>query len=74
MDKKQLLEEQASTLKEAIEEALKETEIQLKGIFFGEHKSLNINTPEQRETGENPNTLLLYRIAKEFISFIRKIG
>lgn len=74
MDKKQLLEEQASTLKEAIEEALKETEIQLKGIFFGEHKSLNINTPEQREKGENPNTLLLYRIAKEFISFIRKIG
>lgn len=72
MDKKELLQEQSSVLTEAIGEALKETEIQMKGIFFGENRNLNINTPERGEGEENPNTALLYKIAKEFIAFIRK--
>ena len=72
MDKKELLQEQSSFLTEAIGEALKETEIQMKGIFFGENRNLNINTLERGEGEENPNTALLYKIAKEFIAFIRK--
>ncbi|MBQ9990880.1 MAG: hypothetical protein IJP31_08055 [Lachnospiraceae bacterium] len=73
MDKKDILEAQAPLLTEAITEALEGTKIQLKGILFGENQKLNINHPEENEPVENPDTALLYRIAKEFIAFVRKI-
>ncbi|MGN0308934.1 MAG: DUF6240 domain-containing protein [Lachnospiraceae bacterium] len=72
MDKKNVLQGQESLLTDAINEALEGTEIQMKGILFGENKNLNINLPETGEETVNPDTALLYRIAKEFIAFIRK--
>ena len=52
-------------------EALEETGIELKGIFFGENKNLNINGLEAKNNVKNTDTALLYKIAKGFITFIR---
>ena len=73
MDKKDILEAQAPLLTEAITEALEGTKIQLRGILFGENPKLNLNNPEKSEPTENPDTALLYRIAKEFIAFVKNV-
>ena len=71
MDKKELLWEQSGALTNIISEALEETGIELKGIFLGENKNLNINGLEAKNNVKNTDTALLYKIAKGFITFIR---
>ena len=71
MDKKELLWEQSGALTNIISEVLEETGIELKGIFFGENKNLNINGLEPKNNVKNTDTALLYKIAKGFITFIR---
>ena len=73
MDKKNLIEERAALLTDAITEALEGTKIQLKGILFGENKKLDINRPEASEAADKPDTALLYKIAKEFIAFVKTL-
>lgn len=73
MDKRDLLKQQSPMLAQVLGEALQETEIQLKGILFGENKHLDINSFEPRGKGEKADTALLYKVAKGFITFIKTV-
>lgn len=71
MDKKEKLESGVKDLSEALTEALEETKIEIKQLLFGSSHTLNINKAEPSTEGERPDTALLYRVAKGFITFIK---
>lgn len=73
MDGKKLLEAHMDNLQSALTEALKETKTEVKSIFFGVNEKLDINTPENRVRDENADISLLYKVAKEFIYYIKGI-
>lgn len=70
MDKKQLLEKGQDKLTKAVEEALEETKISLKGIFFGINETLDINRLEKRGEDLSQDISVLYKVAKSFIRYI----
>ena len=73
MDKKTLLESHMSSLQEALTEALKETKIEIKSLFFGVNEKLNINSLETPKIEKNTDISLLYKVAKEFIYYVKGI-
>lgn len=70
MDKKQDLQQREHQLTKAVEEALTETKISLKGIFFGVNEKLDINRLEKREENLSQDISVLYKVAKSFIRYI----
>ena len=73
MDGKQILETHMSRLQSALSETLKETKTEIKSLFFGVNKKLDINTPERKDREGNVDISLLYRVAKEFIYYVKGI-
>lgn len=70
MDKKDRLQLRESELKEAIEEALEETKIELKSLFFGTNGKLDINGAEKSEGSRKKDLSILYKVAKNFVRYI----
>ena len=70
MDKKEALQLRENELKEAIKEALKETKIELKSLFFAENSKLDINLPEKQEGNREKDLSILYKVAKNFVRYI----
>ena len=70
MDNKNTLEKRADELKKAIEEALEETRVEVKALYFGTNAAMDINTPEKNEGMSNNDISLLYKVAKGFIRYI----
>lgn len=73
MDGKKLLEAHMSSLQSALTEALKETKMEVKSMFFGVNDKLDINSPESRVKEQNTDVSLLYKVAKEFIYYVKGI-
>ena len=73
MDGKNLLQSHVSRLERAIEEALKETKLELKSIFFGVNEKLDIQATGNRENDKKTDISLLYKVAKEFIYYVKDI-
>ena len=73
MDGKKLLESHMENLQSALTEALKETKTEVKSLFFGVNEKLDINTPEKKDRDGNINVSLLYKVAKEFIYYVKGI-
>ena len=73
MDGKKLLEAHMEDLRSALTEALKETKTEVKSMFFGVNKKLDINTTEKRDRDGNTDVSLLYKVAKEFIYYVKGI-
>lgn len=73
MDGKEILEKNSDRLQDAINEALQETKTELKGLFFGVNEKLDINTLEGRQREEKTNLSLLYKVAKEFIYYVKEV-
>ena len=73
MDGKTLLQNHASEFQAAVTEALKETKTQLKSLFFGVNEKLDLHLEEQKERDRNINVSLLYKVAKEFIYYVKGI-
>lgn len=74
MDGKKILEGNAASLSESIKEALEETKIELRNIFFGVNKNLDINVPEKGEKTSEKNIDLLYKVAKSFIYYVKEVS
>ena len=60
-------------LQTALSEALKETKTEVKALFFGVNKKLDINTPEKKDRDGNVDVSVLYKVAKEFIYYVKGI-
>ncbi len=73
MDGKVLLESHMSNLQHALTDALKETKTEVKSLFFGVNEKLNINSLENRQREKNADVSLLYKVAKEFIYYVKGI-
>lgn len=73
MDGKKLLEAHMENLRSALTDALKETKTELKSLFFGVNEKLDINTPEKKDRDGNVDVSLLYKVAKEFIYYVKGI-
>ncbi len=73
MDGKEILEAHMSSLQSALTEALKETKTEVKSLFFGVNEKLDINTPEKKQRDGNVDVSLLYKVAKEFIYYVKGI-
>ena len=73
MDGKKLLEAHMGSLQSALTEALKETKTEVKSLFFGVNEKLDINTPEAKVRDRNADVSLLYKVAKEFIYYVKGI-
>lgn len=73
MDGKEILEGNAHRLQEAIEEALKETKIELKQLYFGVSTKLDINTLDERQRETQVDVSILYKVAKEFIYYVKEV-
>lgn len=73
MDGKTLLQNNRSDLQKALTEALKDSKTELKSMFFGVNEKLDINFADQKERDKNINVSLLYKVAKEFIYYVRGI-
>lgn len=71
MDGKEILESQMNHLQSALTEALKETKTELKSLFFGVNEKLDINSLEKKERESDVNVSLLYKVAKEFIYYVK---
>ena len=52
---------------------LKDTKTELKSLFLGINEKLDINSLEKKERGNDINVSLLYKVAKEFIYYIKGI-
>jgi len=73
MDGKQLLEAHVGSLQSALTEALKETKTEVKSLFFGVNEKLDINDPGSKVRDRNADVSLLYKVAKEFIYYVKGI-
>ena len=73
MDGKKLLEAHSKHLRLALTEALKETKTEVKSLFFGVNEKLDFNAIEKNDREENTDVSLLYKVAKEFIYYIKGI-
>ena len=73
MDGKKLLEGHMENLRSALTEALKETKTEVKSLFFGVNEKLDINTLEKKDRDGNIDVSLLYKVAKEFIYYVKGI-
>lgn len=73
MDGKKLLEGHMEKLRAALTEALKDTKTEVKSLFFGVNEKLEINTPEKKDKNGNIDVSLLYKVAKEFIYYVKGI-
>ena len=73
MDGKTLLQNHMTALQEALTEALKDTKTELKSMFFGVNEKLDINFTDYKERDKNVNISLLYKVAKEFIYYVKGI-
>ncbi len=73
MDGKALLQNHMAGLQEAITDVLKETKTELKSLFLGVNEKLDINSLEKKERESSINVSLLYKVAKEFIYYVKGI-
>lgn len=73
MDGKEILKSHMNRLQAALSEALKETKTEVKALFFGVNKKLDINTSEKKDRDGNVDVSVLYKVAKEFIYYVRGI-
>ena len=73
MDGKTLLQNHTDALQEALTEALKDTKTELKSLFFGVNEKLDIHFADHKERDKNINVSLLYKVAKEFIYYVKGI-
>lgn len=73
MDGKEILRTHMNRLQTALSEALKETKTEVKALFFGVNKKLDINTPEKKDRDGNVDVSVLYKVAKEFIYYVKGI-
>lgn len=69
MDHKNILESGATDLQKALEEALKETKTEIKGLYFGVNKGMDLNTFEGSESNSDNDISILYKVAKSFIRY-----
>ena len=60
-------------LQAALTEALKETKTEVKSLFFGVNKKLDINTPEKKDRDQNVDVSVMYKVSKEFIYYVKGI-
>ena len=73
MDGKALLETHMKGLQKAITDVLKDTKTELKSLFMGVNEKLDINSLEKKERENNINVSMLYKVAKEFIYYVKGI-
>ena len=73
MDGKVLLESHKNDLQNALTEALKDTKAEVKSLFFGTNEKLNLNSLESPKMEKNTDISLLYKVAKEFIYYLKGI-
>ena len=73
MDGKALLENHMDGLQKAITDVLKDTKTELKSLFLGVNEKLDIHSLEKREREKNVDVSLMYKVAKEFIYYVKGI-
>ena len=73
MDGKERLQAHADRLQKALEEALQETKTEVKSLFFGVNEKLDLNSLIKGEKEKNTEVSLLYKVAKEFIYYVKDI-
>lgn len=73
MDGKERLQAHGDRLQKAIEEVLQDTKTELKSLFFGVNEKLDINSLIKGEKDKNTEVSLLYKVAKEFIYYVKDI-
>lgn len=73
MDGKALLENHMDGLQKAITDVLKETKTELKSLFLGVNEKLDIHSLEKGEREKNVDVSLMYKVAKEFIYYVKGI-
>ena len=57
----------------ALTEALKESKTEVKSLFFGVNEKLDLNTLEKKDRDKKADVSVLYKVAKEFIYYVRGI-
>ena len=73
MDGKMLLENHQEDLTKAVTEVLKDTKTQLKSLFFGVNEKLDISSVDKKVRERDVDVSLLYKVAKEFIYYVKGI-
>ena len=73
MDGKKVLEAHMDRLSLTLTEALKETKTEVKSLFFGVNEKLDINTLEKNDRDKKADVSVLYKVAKEFIYYVKEI-
>lgn len=73
MDGKEQLQAYSDRLQKAIENVLQDTKTELKSLFFGVNEKLDINSLTREEKDKNMDVSLLYKVAKEFIYYVKDI-
>ena len=73
MDGKDILKNGEAVLSKAIQETLQESKTELKQLFFGVNEKLDINKLDSKSTDRIQGTNLLYKVAKEFIKYIKTL-
>ena len=73
MDGKKVLETHMDRLSLALTEALKKTKTEVKSVFFGVNEKLDINTLERKDRDKKADISILYKVAKEFIYYVKGI-
>ena len=73
LDGKEQLQAYSNRLQKAIENVLKDTKTELKSLFFGVNEQLDINSLSKGERDKNVDVSLLYKVAKEFIYYVKDI-
>ena len=73
MDGKEQLQAHSDRLQKAIENVLQDTKTELKSLFFGVNEKLDINSLTKGEKDKNMDVSLLYKVAKEFIYYVKDI-
>lgn len=73
MDGKMLLEDHKEELAKAVTEVLEESKTELKSLFFGVNEKPDFQALETRQRDKNIDVSLLYKVAKEFIYYVKGI-
>ena len=73
MDGKERLQTHADRLQKAIEEVLQDTKTELKSLFFGVNEKLDLNSLIKGTKDKNTEVSILYKVAKEFIYYVKDI-
>lgn len=73
MDGKELLQKGSEKLKQALNEALKETGTEVKSLFFGTGEKLDINSADKGIKEDKAEVSLLYKVAKQFIYYVKDV-